>query len=278
MLQEVDITDDTYKHYLDKLKFTKGNTGLVKEDYKIRENNNHLYDNKYETYYIKNYLNPNKLSSEFLVQDTKDNRLFKLLVFGEKDTPYENCGFIFNIFVPDTFPSTPPIIQYYKDLPDAQLTPYIFKDSVKLPILGNYLNYFPKWNPNNTLYDIIIAIKSMFTHKNPFFSNIITYNNKKTRSKLLEADNYNHRVKLISIKEGIINLLKNKEECFNRIILLHFLIKYDDLITQLNNWENEEFNPESIEYSKYNSQSIDNLIIEAKDLLNKFYDSHITQN
>ena len=39
--------------------------------------------------------------------------LLRLLIVGSKETPYEDCLFVFDIFLPSSFPADPPKVYFH---------------------------------------------------------------------------------------------------------------------------------------------------------------------
>lgn len=258
---------DHYHKYFEPLKFRKG---IVDNSINSTISNNTLTK---ETYELKTKMNPTFRASEAIVQDSKNLTNFSLLLFGSENTPYENCGILFKIHLSNDYPKEPPkLLCTMKNIESEIFHPLIQKNGeICLKILGTTPSKFTaeKWNENNSLYDIVHRLRLLFNSEEPFFTD---YNNKikyNTYEGNVESVKYNQRTKMISIANGIIELLNNPPESFKNIIYIHFIMKKNTILKQLYKWKDEYIDDEYIsnEYTMYKERSFNSWINEAINLI-----------
>jgi len=261
------MATDEYKIVMDPIKYLKGDTKVEIIDTNKPDNFNR------EIYELKKNLSPNRLSSAYVVNDNKNPRLFKVLIFGEKDTPYSNCGFIFTILMRPNYPQDSPEVIFDTQLEDSQiLSPFLFTQGrVLLPILGNFFEDITtnSWNEKTMLYQIIDELRKLFCIDNPYYANILNLGEKNTNDSELKHKNYNQRVRMISVAEGIVELLQQEDffDIFGRVAIYHYLVKSKEILTTLLKWK-EEFDDSLDVTSKiYRGQSFNEWMTMAEKLI-----------
>lgn len=105
--------------------------------------------------------------------------LLRALILGPSDTPYAGCPFIFDIFLPDSYPNHPPKLFFhhmstanYGD--DPRINPNLYDDGkVCLSLLGTYPGRSANegWVPGkSTLLQVLVSIQSLILVPRPFYS------------------------------------------------------------------------------------------------------------
>ena len=98
--------------------------------------------------------------------------VMSFLIYGPEDTPYEGGIFVFDLFVPPTYPSVPPQVKYCSVTP--RLHPNLYEDgTVCLSILGTWegVDDVEKWNPErSSLYQVVTSIQGLVLgSEEPFY-------------------------------------------------------------------------------------------------------------
>lgn len=266
---------DTYQQFIDPLKFQKGVVDNCFDESSMDDNIIDA-DIPYETYYLKNNLQPNSKAAEAIVQDTKNERLFSLLVFGGKNTPYENCGFTFTIALPNHYPENPPLVSFdYRSVPSQALMPNILHDGkILLSILGNYPYGFEKdkWKKNNKLYDVVFMFRLLFCTQEPFFLNPQNIEKRGTAEGIHKSKQYNQRARMISVAHGIVDLLQNTPRSFVDTVNMHFICKKMEILERLDRWE-KMFDPTLGDINtKYREITYSEWMTKAKNEIEKLKD------
>ena len=269
------MATDEYKTVMDPIKYLKGDTKVGI----IGTNKPENFDR--EIYELKKNLSPNRLSSVYVVNDNKNPRLFKILIFGEKDTVYSNCGFIFTIQLRPNYPQDSPEVRFETQLPDSQiLSPFLFTQGrVLLPILGNFFEDITtnSWNETTMLYQIIDDLRKLFCIDNPYYANVLNSEDRENPDSEIKNKTYNQRVRMISVAEGIVELLQNEDffETFGRVAIFHYLVKNKEMLDTLFKWQ-EEYDDSLDDTSKvYKGKSFKTWMTMAEDLLKSHKEKYV---
>lgn len=169
--------------------------------------------------------------------------IMKILITGPTDTPYDSGCFIFDVYVPHTYPKSPPDVLFV-NTGGHIFNPNLHSDgNICLSILGTYVgaaaSASEKWNPKtSTLLQIMISIQSQILVEEPYYNESYINNTDKRRS--IE---YNKIIQLYTLK-NILDLLKNPKKYpqFTEIIKTHFLIKKDYIKKMCKVWEKDNKN------------------------------------
>lgn len=190
-----------------------------------------------------NSLPLNYSSSVFVRYDENNVQLIKALIIGPKDTPYENGCFIFDIYIPNNYPHSPPKVNlettgYGK----VRFNPNLYNSGkVCLSLLGTWSgSQQEKWNKDtSTLLQVLVSIQSLILVENPYFNEPgyerdMNTTTGKERSKL-----YNEIRRKATVEYAICDMIKTVPEYFKDVIEKHFEIKKDEIKETVGNWYNE---------------------------------------
>jgi ubiquitin-protein ligase len=171
----------------------------------------------------------NKESSIFLKYDEENLGVFRFLITGPKDTPYQDGCFLFEMILNDDHPNTPPSVRFLTTgYGKVRFNPNLYVcGKVCLSLLGTWSgNEGEKWNPKtSTLLQILVSIQSLIFTDKPYFNEPGYENNMNSEAGKKANDDYNKAIKSYTQTWAIENMIKNPSEDFKEIIIKHFQLK-----------------------------------------------------
>ena len=174
-------------------------------------------------------------SSAFLIVDEDDVSFMKLLVIGPSDTPYEDGCYIFDIFIPPTYPSYPPSVNLkIVDNFPFRFNPNLYDNGyVCLSLLGTWEgSNDERWDADSSsILQLILSIQSLIFVANPFYNEPGYLQTNEQQSNL-----YNLNIRQGNVEHSIINMLKKPSPFFNEIISTHFNLKKDKIVAMMRDW------------------------------------------
>jgi ubiquitin-protein ligase len=183
-------------------------------------------------------------ASIFLCVNEDSPRAMRVLITGPPNTPYDSGIFVFDIYLPPSYPSEVPMISLM-NTGNVRFNPNLYNcGKVCLSILGTYVGpattEAEKWNSASTLYQVLISIQSQILVEQPIFNEPGFQQYYKTASGERESKTYNESIRLYTTQYAMLDLLeKNSYPEFKNIIQNHFKIKKNQIIENLNKWESE---------------------------------------
>ena len=171
----------------------------------------------------------NKESSIFFKYDEENLGIFRFLITGPKDTPYQDGCFLFEMILNNDYPDTPPQVHFLTTgYGKVRFNPNLYTcGKVCLSLLGTWAGKEgEKWNPKtSTLLQILVSIQSLIFTDNPYF-NEPGYENDINSEKGKKAnDDYNKIIKSYTQKWAIENMITKPPIDFKEIIEKHFQLK-----------------------------------------------------
>lgn len=177
-------------------------------------------------------------ASIFVKIDPTNMSAMRALIIGPKDTPYENGCFIFDIFIPGTYPNNHPDA-HFMNHGGNRFNPNLYADGkVCLSLIGTWGNQHDKsnsenWNPaTSTLFQLLLSIQAQILVEEPWFNEPgrDRYRNSSAHSK--ERDDYNKQIQMFTLQHAIMNLVETCDKHygeFSEIIKNHFKLKKDEI-------------------------------------------------
>jgi len=183
---------------------------------------------------------PLTVDSSIFVKVSDDNmQMIKALIIPSCDTPYANGCFIFDIFIPPTYPSSPPL---FKLLTTANKTvrfnPNLYAcGKVCLSLLGTWSgNQSEKWNETSTLLQVLISIQSLIFVEEPFYNEPGYETQYNSSEGNLISNEENIKYRYYTFRWAILENLKNPPKEFEEIIKIHYYYKKDIILEQIDKW------------------------------------------
>lgn len=96
----------------------------------------------------------------------------RTLITGPPDTPYGHGCFIFDIYIPPTYPKNPPLVQLH-NTGGVRFNPNLYEcGKVCLSLINTWPTSNPseKWNEKATLFQILMSINSLILIEEPYFN------------------------------------------------------------------------------------------------------------
>ena len=106
-------------------------------------------------------------SSIFVVADEEKPNIMKVCITGPDDTPYENGCFLFDVYLPPSYPMTPPTVKFLTtNYNRCRFNPNLYAEGkVCLSLLGTWSG--PGWDPKeSTLLQVLLSIQGCILGKN----------------------------------------------------------------------------------------------------------------
>jgi ubiquitin-protein ligase len=191
----------------------------------------------------------------FIRRDTDNLSLFKFLVIPNEDTPYKFGCFVFDVFLPTTFPSTCPLVNHTTSRKNNfRFNPNLYScGKVCLSLLGTWggQSQSESWiAPNadgtgSTLLQLVLSIYSMIFTENPWYNEPGRENGIKHANTDKNSINYNEEIRHGTIKYAILNQLRYPEDGFEDVIKTYYRLKKDKIskyLSEINSGYETEFN------------------------------------
>ena len=191
----------------------------------------------------------------FIRRDTDNLSLFKFLVIPNEDTPYKFGCFVFDVFLPTTFPSTCPIVNHTTSRKNNfRFNPNLYScGKVCLSLLGTWggQSQSESWiAPNadgtgSTLLQLVLSIYSMIFTENPWYNEPGRESGIKNANTDKYSINYNEEICHGTIKYAILNQLRYPEDGFEDVIKTYYRLKKDKIskyLSEINSVYETEFN------------------------------------
>ena len=203
-------------------------------------------------------------SSIYVRVDETNMQNIKALVIPADNTPYADGCFIFDIFIPETYPKVPPVVKIITTgNGSVRFNPNLYAcGKVCLSLLGTWRgNASESWNENSTLLQVLISIQSLIFIDKPYFNEPGYEKSYNTPDGKKRSDEYNRNVQYNTVCWAMVDMLKNPPAEFASIIKTHFKLKKSCVMNRINNWIINSNNVDSAKFSaKYNE--LCNLLID----------------
>jgi len=171
----------------------------------------------------------NKESSIFFKYDEENLGIFRFLITGPKDTPYQDGCFLFEMILNNDYPNTPPQVHFLTTgFGKVRFNPNLYTcGKVCLSLLGTWSGKEgEQWNPKtSTLLQILVSIQSLIFTDNPYFNEPGYEKNINSEAGKKANDDYNKIIKSYTQKWAIENMVNKPPEDFKEIIEKHFQLK-----------------------------------------------------
>jgi ubiquitin-protein ligase len=170
--------------------------------------------------------------------------LLKALIVGPKDTPYYQSPFVFDIYLPDDYPQTPPAVHYYSKA-NQKLHPNLNTDgSVCLSLLGTWITKSTSedWNAETSnLLQLLLSLQGLVLGvREPYFLEAGYDKLRGTSDGIQQSRIYNERALILSVQHMIETLRGTQGPAeqqshpeFNAFIVQHFTLHGHDIVHSL---------------------------------------------
>lgn len=174
-------------------------------------------------------------ASIFVKVDPSNMSVMRAMIIGPKDTPYENGCFIFDIYIPGTYPSTHPEIQFMNHC-GVRFNPNLYASGkVCLSLIGTWGDRVngnsENWNSEtSTLFQLLLSVQSQILVEDPWFNEPGRDGHRNNPRYRDTVEEYNNEIQLYTIQHAIIGLADTTiYGDFTEIIKNHLKLKRDEI-------------------------------------------------
>lgn len=169
---------------------------------------------------------PLSWSSTILLRVDEDRYDFlRAVIFGPEETPYDSGAFVFDIWLPLEYPSTPPKFRLLTTGGGrVRFNPNLYAcGKVCLSLLGTWSG--PSWTPASTILQVLVSIQSLVLVSDPYFNEPGYENHLGTQSGQESSKLYNERVRKDTALYAIQYNIRHPYPELEEGIRLHFVLK-----------------------------------------------------
>ena len=171
----------------------------------------------------------------------------RFIITGPSNTPYEQGLYLFDLTLPNEFPSKPPLV-HFSNHGSQRFNPNLYNcGKVCLSLLGTWQGEKGEsWNSlTSSIFQIIVSIQSQILIEEPYFNEPSYEKSIGTVNGITKSKSYNDNIRQYNLDyamngliEGIVNKSSQYPE-FDNLISNYFKFKKDNIIGILEKWENE---------------------------------------
>ena len=172
---------------------------------------------------------PLSFSSTIFVR-TDENRMdiMKVLITGPDGTPYSNGCFIFDVYFPNEYPTSPPSINLETTgNHTVRFNPNLYNDGkVCLSILNTWHGRpEEKWNATSTFLQVLVSIQSLIFVPEPYFNEPGYERTRGTATGTSQSLEYDANIRQATVRWAMLEQLRNPPVVFADVIRRHFFLK-----------------------------------------------------
>ncbi len=214
-------------------------------------------------------------SSIFVRIDDENSRCIRVLITGPDDTPYDSGVFLFDVYINENYPGSPPNMIYLNH-GGRRFNPNLYAcGKVCLSLLGTWRGTEGEnWNKEtSTLHQLFVSVQSQILIDNPYFNEPGWESSYGTSTGMNESKSYNNYIRYFTMCHAMYDILANSNSYpeFRDIIKKHFTLKKDYILNLCKKWTDEAV---SMTHHSQHSEPINKSMYETKfaqlkELLNK---------
>nr|XP_033816964.1 (E3-independent) E2 ubiquitin-conjugating enzyme isoform X2 [Geotrypetes seraphini] len=186
--------------------------------------------------------------------------LFSALIKGSARTPYEDGLFLFDIQLPNIYPSVPPLFRYLSQC-SGRLNPNLYENGkVCVSLLGTWIGKgTERWTSKSSLLQVLISIQGLILVNEPYY-NEAGFDSDRGLQEGYENSRCYNEMALIRVVQSMTQLLLRPVEVFQEEIQEHFHGCGWRLINRINYWlETSELIERNHEHTKSRTDSVSSL-------------------
>lgn len=162
--------------------------------------------------------------------------LFSALIEGPVSTPYEDCLFYFDGYLPDSYPRKPPVVHYHAYCP-GKLNPNLYNEGkICLSLLDTWTGKGSEvWTGKSNLLQLLVSIQGLILNSEPYF-NEAGYDRHRGSAHGAENSRMYNETAIIKVVQSLTNLITNPPEIFKEETLQFCKVHIPRLTSRLKGW------------------------------------------
>ncbi|CAF3703991.1 unnamed protein product [Adineta steineri] len=214
-------------------------------------------------------------STIFVRSDENRMDIMKVLITGPDGTPYSNGCFLFDVYFPNEYPTSPPSINLETTgNHTVRFNPNLYNDGkVCLSILNTWHGRpEEKWNTTSTFLQVLVSIQSLIFVPEPYFNEPGYERTRGTATGTAQSLEYDANIRQATVRWAMLEQLRNPPACFTDVIRRYFFLKRNEIIDQCETWirELQEISSTEKRVMSSISQHLSSLIRHTNDLKKEF--------
>ncbi|XP_015713162.1 baculoviral IAP repeat-containing protein 6 isoform X5 [Coturnix japonica] len=179
-------------------------------------------------------------SSVFVRCDEERLDIMKVLITGPADTPYANGCFEFDVYFPQDYPNSPPLVNLETTGGHSvRFNPNLYNDGkVCLSILNTWHGRpEEKWNPQTSSFlQVLVSVQSLILVAEPYFNEPGYERSRGTPSGSQSSREYDGNIRQATVKWAMLEQIRSPSPCFKEVIHKHFYLKRVEIMAQCEEW------------------------------------------